>query len=136
MRIVLNILWLLLAGVELVAAYALAGLIMCVLIITIPLGFQAFKLALFSLWPFGFAIVRNPDSVPGLSLLGNLLWIVLVGWWLALAHLAVAVLLAITIIGIPFALVNVRMARVALLPFGKEVVAREVADHRATIVAL
>ena len=101
-------------------AYAIAGLLMFVTIIGIPFGIQAFKLAGFSLWPFGRMIVKKPGAGAG-SAIGNILWFIFAGWWLALGHLLAAVLFAITIIGIPFALASVRLAGAALIPFGREV---------------
>ncbi|MBW3665036.1 MAG: YccF domain-containing protein [Actinobacteria bacterium] len=129
LRLILNILWFVLAGVELALAYALAGLVSIVFIITIPLALPAFRLAWYSLWPFGRVVVEKPDAGAG-SLLANIVWLVVVGWWLAVAHLAVALLLAITIIGIPFAVAVLKLAGLALAPYGKEVVTVEEAHHR------
>lgn len=101
--------------------YALAGVLMCVLIITIPFGLQAFKLAGFMLWPFGRTVVRRSDSGAP-SVIGNVIWLVIVGWELALGHLVAAVLLAITIIGLPLALANLKLVPISLLPFGRIIV--------------
>jgi uncharacterized membrane protein YccF (DUF307 family) len=120
-RTLLNIIWLVLSGFWLAVGYALAGLVMCILIITIPFGIQAFKLAGYALWPFGRAVVKKPEAGAG-SVIGNVIWLVLAGWWLAVGHLATAVLLAITIIGIPLAWANVKLIPMALWPFGREVV--------------
>lgn len=116
-----NILWLLLGGIFLALGYAFAALVMFVFIITIPFAVQALKLASFSLWPFGRTLIKKPDAGLG-SVIGNLLWLLLAGWWLALAHLASAFVLAITIIGIPFAVAQVKLAATALWPFGREIV--------------
>ena len=116
-----NILWLILGGLEMAIAYAIAGLLMFLTIIGIPFGIQAFKLAGFSLWPFGRMIVKKPGAGAG-SAIGNIIWFIFAGWWLALGHLFAAVLFAITIIGIPFAVASVRLAGAALIPFGREVV--------------
>jgi uncharacterized membrane protein YccF (DUF307 family) len=121
MRILLNIIWLVLAGVWLAIGYALAGLIMFILIITIPFGVQAFKLANYSLWPFGRTVVKKPTAGTA-SVIGNVIWLVFGGWWLALGHLVTAFLLAITIIGIPLAYANVKLIPIALWPFGREIV--------------
>lgn len=121
MRIILNLIWLVLAGFWLAVSYVIAGIVMCILIITIPLGIQAFKLASFALWPFGRTVVRRPDAGGG-SCLGNVIWIVLAGWWLALEHLLTGIALAITIIGIPLALANFKMIPISLAPFGREIV--------------
>ena len=94
---------------------------MFILIITIPFGVQAFKLAGYSLWPFGRTVVKKPTAGAG-SVIGNILWLVLAGWWLAVGHIVTAALLAITIIGIPLAIGNVKLVPIALWPFGHEVV--------------
>lgn len=117
----MNILWLVLCGFWMALAYVFAGVVMCILIITIPFGLQAFKLAGFMLWPFGRTVVRKPTAGAG-SMIGNVLWVVLVGWELALGHIVTAFFLAITIIGIPFAVANLKLVPVSLLPFGREVV--------------
>jgi len=117
----LNIIWLVLSGIWLAIGYALAGLVMFILIITIPFGVQAFKLAAFSLWPFGRTVVKKPEAGAG-SVIGNILWLVLAGWWIAIGHLVTALALAITIIGIPLALGNIKLIPVALWPFGREIV--------------
>jgi uncharacterized membrane protein YccF (DUF307 family) len=135
-RTLLNIVWLVLSGLWLAIAYAVAGVVACLLIITIPFGIQAFKLAGFSLWPFGRAVVKRPDAGAG-SVIGNILWLVLFGWWLAILHLITALALAITIIGLPFAWANVKLVPMALWPFGREVVAAdEVSDAYANAVAV
>ena len=101
--------------------YLVAALIMFVLIITIPFGVQALKLASFSLWPFGRTLVRKPTAGVG-SVLGNLIWLVFAGWWIAVGHVATALVLAVTIIGIPFAVAHIKLAITALWPFGSEIV--------------
>lgn len=121
MRTLLNIIWLVLCGWWMALLYTLAGLVMCILIITIPFGLQAFKLAGFMLWPFGRTVIRRPEA-GGASMIGNVIWVVLVGWELAIGHLASAALLAITIIGIPLALANLKLVPISLLPFGRKIV--------------
>jgi len=121
MRLIGNILWLLLGGLEMAIVYAIAGLIAFLLIVTAPLGVAAFRLASFSLWPFGRSLVRKESAGAG-STIANVLWIVLIGWWVAIGHLLVAIVNAITIIGIPFAVAHVKLARAALTPFGHDVV--------------
>jgi uncharacterized membrane protein YccF (DUF307 family) len=128
-RFLLNIIWLVLCGVWLAILYVIAGVIMCVLIITIPFGLQAFKIAGFTLWPFGRTVVRRPDAGAG-SVIGNILWLVLVGWWLAIGHIVTAIALAITIIGIPLAIANLKLVPISLLPFGRVVV--PIAEAEAT----
>lgn len=105
---------------------------MLVLIVTIPFGLQAFKLAGYSLWPFGRTIVKRPEA-GGASVVGNILWLLLAGWWLALLHLLAAAALAITIIGFPLAIANVKLIPAALWPFGREVVRS--ADMTAALAA-
>ncbi len=121
MRSILNIIWLVLAGIWMAIGYLAAALIMFLLVITIPFGVQALKLAGFALWPFGRSAVKRPAHNSA-STLGNVLWLVLCGWWLALAHLGTAFLQAITIIGLPLAVANVKMIGMTLTPFGREVV--------------
>lgn len=122
LRTVLNIIWLVLAGFWLALAYVLAGLILCITIIGIPFGVQAFKLAGYALWPFGRVLVPSPTRLKGLSVIANILWFILAGWWLALAHLLTGILLCLTIIGIPLGVADFKMAGAALVPFGKEIV--------------
>jgi uncharacterized membrane protein YccF (DUF307 family) len=121
-RVLLNVIWLVFGGLALAAGYALAALIMLILIITIPFGVAAARMALFCLWPFGRTIVRKPSAGAG-SMLGNVIWFILAGWWLALAHLVTGVLMCLTIIGIPLGLANFKLIPVSLTPFGREIVA-------------
>ena len=121
MRFILNVIWLVLAGFWLAIAYALAGILAFILIITIPFGFAAFRIAAFSLWPFGRRIVRRPTAGAP-SMIGNVLWIILFGWELALAHLITGIALCVTIIGIPLGLANFKLIPVSLTPLGREIV--------------
>jgi uncharacterized membrane protein YccF (DUF307 family) len=121
-RTLLNVIWLVLAGLWLALGYLLAAVIMAVTIIGIPFAVQAVKLAGYALWPFGRSLVPSSTRMKGLSVVGNVVWVVLVGWWLALAHLFAGILLCITIIGIPLGVGEFKMAGAALVPFGKEVV--------------
>jgi len=120
-RLLLNIIWLIFGGLWLALGYAVAALIMFVLIITIPFGIAAARLALFSLWPFGRTLVRRRDAGAG-ALIGNILWFLLAGWWLALGHLVTGVAMCLTIIGIPLGLANFKLIPVALTPFGRDIV--------------
>jgi uncharacterized membrane protein YccF (DUF307 family) len=133
MRTLLNILWLVLSGLWLAVGYALAGLLLCVLIITIPFGIACFRLAAFVLWPFGRAVVRRPDAGAP-STIANVIWFVLAGLWMAVAHVLLGVVLCLTIIGIPLGLGNFKLAVVALAPLGKEIVPAD--DPRARAGAI
>jgi uncharacterized membrane protein YccF (DUF307 family) len=121
LRLVLNVIWLVLAGLWLAVAYAFVGILAFILIITIPFGFAAFRIAAFALWPFGRRIVRRADAGAG-STIGNILWIILFGWELALAHLLTGIALCLTIIGIPLGLANFKLIPVSLTPLGREIV--------------
>lgn len=123
-RVILNLIWLVFAGVELAVGYVIGGLVMMVTIIGIPFGIQAFKLAGFTLWPFGRAVVPDPDKSGVFTGVGNFLWVILVGWWLALAHFIFGILMCLTIIGIPMGVASFKMAGLALVPFGRKIVDR------------
>ena len=121
LRTLLNLVWLVLAGVWMALGYVVAGVICCILIVTIPWGIASFRIALFALWPFGSNIERRADAGVG-STLGNIVWFVVAGWWLAIGHVVTAIALAVTIIGIPFAWANLKMIPAALFPLGKQIV--------------
>jgi uncharacterized membrane protein YccF (DUF307 family) len=121
MRLILNIIWLLFGGLWMAIGYLAAALISFLLIITIPFGFAALRIASYALWPFGRTIVDKPTAGTGV-LVGNVVWILLFGWWLAIGHLLSAAAMAITIIGIPLALANLKLIPVSLMPLGKEIV--------------
>jgi uncharacterized membrane protein YccF (DUF307 family) len=138
MRIVLNILWLVLAGFWLFLGYMVATLIAFVLIITIPFGVASFRIGLYSLWPFGRTVIPQADKGVG-STVGNIIWFLLGGWWLALAHLLTGLLLCVTIIGIPLGIANFKLINVCLRPFGRRIVsieeARAAGAHGVIITA-
>lgn len=121
MRTILNLIWLVLAGFWLAVGYVVAGLICCVLIITIPFGIASFRIAGYALWPFGRTVVDKPGAGAP-SVLGNIIWVIVAGWWLALGHLASGIALCLTIIGIPLGLANFKLIPISLLPLGKEIV--------------
>ncbi|WP_018351153.1 YccF domain-containing protein [Longispora albida] len=121
MRFILNVLWLVFGGFFLALGYALAGLICFVLIVTIPFGVASFRMANYALWPFGRTLVAKPSAGVG-SAAGNVIWIIVAGWWLALGHLVTGIGLCLTIIGIPFGIANFKMIPVALTPLGHEIV--------------
>ena len=121
MRLLLNLIWLVFGGLWLALGYAVVALVMFILIITIPFGIAAARMALFCLWPFGRTLVRRPGAGAG-SLIGNVIWFVLAGWWLALGHLISGVAMCLTIIGIPLGLANFKLIPVSLTPFGRDIV--------------
>jgi len=116
-----NVIWLVFGGFFLFVHYIFSGLILCITIIGIPFGLQIFKLAQLSLWPFGKNIERKNMGTGCLALFMNILWFFTGGIWIALHHLIWALILGITIIGIPFAAQHVKLAGLALAPFGKRV---------------
>ena len=125
----LNILWLVLGGVWMAVGWVVAAIIMAITIIGLPWARAAFNIAAYTLLPFGQKAIRRDDltgqSDLGTGLfgfIGNLIWLVLAGWWLALGHLVTALLLAVTIIGIPFAWAHLKLAGIALWPVGKTIV--------------
>jgi len=121
LRVILNVVWLVFCGIWMSVAYIVAGLIACILIITIPFGIASFRIAGYVLWPFGRTIERRPHAGVA-SAIGNVLWILLFGWWLALGHLVTGVLLAITIIGIPLAAGSFKIIPITLAPLGVRIV--------------
>jgi uncharacterized membrane protein YccF (DUF307 family) len=118
---ILNVIWLILEGIWMAIGYVVAGLICFVLIITIPFGIAAFRIANYVLWPFGRSIERRPESGAA-SMIGNVLWIVLFGWWLALGHLITGAILCLTIIGIPLGIASFKIIPVTLVPLGTRIV--------------
>ncbi|SEP88098.1 MULTISPECIES: YccF domain-containing protein [Lentzea] len=121
MRLILNVIWLVLAGFWMAVGYAVAGLICCILIITIPWGIASFRIANYALWPFGREVVDKPGAGTG-SLLGNVIWIIVAGLWLAIGHVVTGIALCVTIIGIPLGIANFKLVKVSLVPLGKEIV--------------
>ena len=126
----LNVIWLIFGGLLLALGYALAGLICFILIITIPFGFAAFRMANYTLWPFGRTLVKKPTAGLG-SAIGNVIWFILAGWWLALGHIITAIAMFITIIGIPLGLANLKLVPVSVTPLGREIVD---ADEQGPII--
>lgn len=120
MRLILNVLWLIFGGLLLALGYALAGVICCLLIVTIPFGIASFRMANYALWPFGRTLVRRPEAGTA-SDVGNIIWIIVAGWWLALGHLTTAIAQFVSIIGIPLGLANLKMIPVSLVPLGREI---------------
>ena len=129
MSLLLNLLWLIFGGLLIVVEYLLAGIVLCLTIVGIPFGVQCFKIAGLAFWPFGKEIRNPPQGGVVGALFGsifNILWLVVAGFWIFLSHLAIAVALMVTIIGIPFAFQHLKLAVLALLPFGREI--RDVSD--------
>jgi uncharacterized membrane protein YccF (DUF307 family) len=120
-RVLLNVIWLVFGGLWLALGYAVVAIVMCILIITIPFGIAAFRIALFCVWPFGRTLIRRDDAGAA-SVIGNVIWFILAGWWLAIGHLVTGVLMCLTIIGIPLGLANFKLIPVSLTPFGREIV--------------
>ena len=126
MRLILNVIWLVLCGFWMALAYAVAGVVCCLLIITIPFGIASFRIAGYVLWPFGrTTVVRRDAGVP--SAVGNVIWFVVAGIWLAIGHVATSIPLFLSIIGIPFGWANLKMIPISLMPLGREVVPSNVA---------
>lgn len=115
-----NLLWIIIGGFWTAVEWLFAGLIMCLTIIGIPFGIQGFKIAAFAIWPFGRTITRQPTGAGKILL--NIIWIFLGGWYIALGHLLAAFILAITIIGIPFAVQHFKLVGIAFAPFGTQIV--------------
>src|SRR2546429_3659185 len=120
MRFVLNVFWLIFGGPLIALGYAIAGVICCILIVTIPFGIASFRMANYALWPFGRELVQKPTTGVG-SLIGNIIWVIVAGWWLALGHIATAIAQFVTIIGIPLGLANVKLVPVSLFPLAHQI---------------
>jgi uncharacterized membrane protein YccF (DUF307 family) len=121
MRFLLNVLWLVLSGFWMFLAYLLVGVVWCITIIGIPFGIASFRIGLFALWPFGRTVVQKRSAGVG-SAVGNVIWLVFSGIWLAIGHAITGVLLCLTIIGIPLGLANFKLIAVSLTPLGKDIV--------------
>lgn len=121
MKTILNIIWLVLSGFWLFLGYVLAGVLLCITVIGIPFGIASFRIGVYALWPFGYTTVERSDAGAP-SCIGNVLWLVLAGWWIALSHIVTGIALCVTIIGIPLAVANFKLIPVALVPFGREIV--------------
>jgi uncharacterized membrane protein YccF (DUF307 family) len=121
MRAVLNVIWLIFGGLWLAIGYVIAGIVCFILIITIPFGIASFRIAGYALWPFGRTAIRRMDAGV-LSIIGNVIWLLIAGWWLAVAHIVTGVLMCLTIIGIPLGLANFKLIPISLLPLGTRIV--------------
>ncbi len=121
MRAILNIIWLVFEGIWMAIAYFFVGLICFILIITIPFGIASWRIANYVLWPFGRTIDRRPNAGVA-SLIGNIIWIILFGWWLAIGHLVLGIAMCVTIIGIPLGLASFKIIPITLFPLGVRIV--------------
>ncbi len=129
LSLLLNIAWIVCGGLQMALAWLIAAVIMVITIVGIPWAKAAFNIAFYTLLPFGQKTVSRADyygqediGTGVLGVVGNIIWLVLAGWWLAIGHLIIALLLAITIIGIPFAWAHLKLAGIALWPIGKMIV--------------
>ena len=120
-KTLLNVIWLVLCGFWMAVGYVVAGVICCLLIVTIPFGIASFRIAGYALWPFGREAVLRADAGAG-STIGNVIWFVFAGWWLALGNVVTGVALCLTIIGIPLGIGSFKMVPISLLPLGREIV--------------
>ena len=117
-----NILWLILGGFFAGPGYIIGGLLLCLTIIGIPFGVQSIKLGVATMVPFGKEIVESPHANSTLTVIFNLIWLILFGWEIALTHLVSALILAVTIIGLPFAKQHIKLIPLALFPFGRDLI--------------
>jgi uncharacterized membrane protein YccF (DUF307 family) len=121
MRAILNIIWLVFEGIWMAIAYFFVGVVCFILIITIPFGIASWRIANYVLWPFGRTIDRHPHAGVA-SLIGNIIWIILFGWWLAIGHLVFGIAMCVTIIGIPLGLASFKIIPITLVPLGVRIV--------------
>ena len=121
MRTLLNIIWVVFGGFWLFLGYLFFGVIACLLIVTIPAGVASFRIAAYVLWPFGREVVPSPGA-GAMSGISNIIWFLVAGLWLAIGHVTTAVAQAITIIGIPLAVANIKLIPVTCFPLGKQIV--------------
>jgi uncharacterized membrane protein YccF (DUF307 family) len=121
MRLILNLIWLILCGWWMAILYVLAGIVCFILIITIPFGIAAFRISAYVIWPFGRSIVWSREAGVA-SIIGNIIWVILIGWWLAIGHLTSGIALCLTIIGIPLGLADFKLIPISLVPLGVRIV--------------
>lgn len=121
MRTLLNVIWLVLSGFWMFLGYVAAGVLLCLLILTIPWGIASFRIGVYALWPFGRTVVSKPGAGAG-SFLGNVIWVILAGWWLALGHILTGIAMCLTIIGIPLGIASFKLVPISLAPLGKDIV--------------
>ena len=120
-NLLLNLIWLVLCGIWMALGYLVAGVVCCILIVTIPFGIASFRIANYALWPFGRTIERKETAGLG-STVGNVIWVIVAGIWLAIGHIVTGALMCLTIIGIPLGLASFKMVPISLTPLGREIV--------------
>ncbi len=125
MSILGNILWLILGGFLIALEYFIAGILLCITIVGIPFGYQSFKLGVFAMFPFGQTTVVDQDTSGCLYTIMNIIWLLIGGIWIALTHLALGVILCVTIIGIPFGIQHFKLMSMAFTPFGRDIVSNK-----------
>lgn len=129
MRLVMNIIWFVCGGFFLALGYFLFGLLACIFVVTIPAGVASFRMASFALWPFGRSVVQPVGGPGSMSTVSNVIWFLVAGLWLAAGHVATAAAQAITIVGIPVAVANLKMIPVTCFPFGRRIVDSDAIPH-------
>jgi len=122
MKAILNVIWLLFGGIWLALGYVVAGIVCCLLIVTIPFGIASFRIASYALWPFGRTVVDNGRGTGVMATLGNVIWVIVAGIWIAFGHIATAIPMFLSIIGIPLGIANLKMIPISLTPLGKRIV--------------
>ncbi|MHA7261717.1 YccF domain-containing protein [Arthrobacter sp. TMN-37] len=122
MNILLNLIWLLFGGIWLALGYFAAGILCCLLIVTIPFGIASFRIGVYALWPFGRTVVDRGGRVSFFSTLGNIIWLLVAGIWIAIGHVLTAIPMFVSIIGIPLGIANLKLIPVSLMPLGKVIV--------------
>ena len=121
MRTLLNLIWLVLSGFWMFLGYLVAGVLLCIPIITIPWAIASFRIGVYALWPFGKTIVPKPGAGVG-SFLGNVIWVIFAGFWLAIGNIVTGIAMCITIIGIPLGLASFKLVPISIMPLGKDIV--------------
>lgn len=122
MKAILNVIWLLFGGIWLALGYVAAGIVCCILIVTIPFGIASFRIASYALWPFGRTVVDSGRGTGVFATLGNVIWIIFAGIWIAIGHVLTAIPMFVSIIGIPLGIANLKMIPISLAPLGKRIV--------------
>lgn len=128
-KTLLNIIWFIFGGIWLALGYIFFGIIACILVVTLPAGVACFRIANYVLWPFGREVVPAPGA-GAMSGISNVIWFLVAGVWLAIGHVTTALAQAITIIGIPLAIANIKMIPVTCFPFGKQIVSSDQVHYR------